>query len=41
MGSKVQITKNNKLTKTPEWLVNYRHPDYNKINELKKLAKQN
>lgn len=35
-GTRVQVTKNNKLIKTPEWLINYRHPDYVQIDSLKK-----
>ena len=35
IGTTVRITKNGKVIKTPEWLVNYRHPDRHKIEELK------
>lgn len=33
--TRVQVIKNGKLTKTPKWLINYRHPDRGAINELK------
>jgi len=36
IGTRVQITKNGKLIKTPEWLLNYRCPDQNMINSLRK-----
>ena len=35
IGTRVQITKAGKLIKTPEWLINYRRPHYDKINELR------
>lgn len=35
--TRVQVTKGNKLIKTPEWLINYRHPDTNAIDNLKPL----
>lgn len=34
LGTRVQVTKDNKLVKTPEWLINYRHPDRDKVNSL-------
>ena len=34
IGTRVQITENGKLIKTPEWLVNYRHPDKDMIKKL-------
>lgn len=36
MGSRVQITQYGKLVKTPNWLINYRHPDFNAIKKVKK-----
>jgi len=36
INTRVQITKNGKLVKTPYWLINYRHPDFNEIEKLKK-----
>jgi hypothetical protein len=27
MGTRVQMVKSGKLVKTPEWLINYRHPN--------------
>ncbi len=36
IGTRVQITKNKKLIKTPEWLINYRRPNTNEINKLRK-----
>jgi len=35
IGTRVQITQNGKLVKTPEWLINYRHPDKLTIEEVK------
>ena len=35
LGTRVQVTYRGKLTKTPGWLINYRHPDYAQINKLK------
>lgn len=35
LGSRVQVTKNGKLCKTPDWLINYRHPDKARIERLK------
>jgi len=31
IGTRVQITKDNKLVKTPDWLLNYRRPDYDEV----------
>jgi len=35
IGTRVQITKDGKLIKTPEWMINYRRPDYQKINSCR------
>ena len=36
IGTRVQITDSDgKLIKTPEWIINYRRPDFNQINKLK------
>ena len=35
IGTRVQITKNDKLIKTPGWLVNYRHPDYAQLDKMR------
>ena len=35
LGTRVQVTKNGKLTRTPDWLINYRHPDMTMIKELR------
>jgi hypothetical protein len=36
IGTRVQVTDlSGKLIKTPEWLVNYRHPDHRAIEELR------
>ena len=36
MGARVQVTTvGGKLTKTPDWLLEYRHPDNAKIDELR------
>lgn len=34
-GTRVHVIKNNKLVKTPSWLINYRHPDFKFFNGLK------
>jgi len=35
-GTRVQLTDlNNKLIKTPEWILNYRRPDFNMLAELR------
>lgn len=31
LGTSVQITRNGKLIKTPEWITSYRHPDKKKL----------
>ena len=35
IGTRVQITRKGKLIKTPDWLVNYRHPNKKVIHLLK------
>jgi hypothetical protein len=35
IGSRVQITQDGKLIKTPAWLLNYRHPDQAAIDALR------
>lgn len=35
IGTRVQITKDKKLIKTPDWLINYRHPDRKAIDALR------
>ena len=35
IGSSVRITKDGKLIPTPEWLLNYRHPDRDAIEKLR------
>ena len=35
LGTRVQITINGKLAKTPHWLINYRHPDFKEIEKVK------
>lgn len=36
LGTRVQVTdESGKLVKTPRWLINYRHPDYEKIKEIR------
>lgn len=35
LETRVQVTRKGKLIKTPEWLLNYQHPDRGKIEELK------
>jgi hypothetical protein len=34
-GTRVQCTKDGKLCKSPDWLLNYRHPDNKKIDGIK------
>lgn len=34
LGTRVQVTKKGRLTKTPEWLINYRRPDRNAIDKV-------
>ncbi len=36
IGTRVQITKDGKLIKTPDWMINYRHPDYEVINRIRR-----
>lgn len=35
LGTRVQVTKFNVLTATPEWLINYRRPDQKMISLMK------
>lgn len=35
LGTRVQVTKDGKMVKTPEWLLNYRHPNPEVINSLR------
>ena len=35
MGTRVLVTSGGKLTKTPRWLLNYRHPDRKRIERLR------
>lgn len=35
LATTVQVKENGKLVKTPDWLVNYRHPDQQAIDKLK------
>lgn len=34
-GTRVQVTEKGRLVKTPDWLINYRHPDRSMIEKLK------
>ena len=38
IGTRIQITQNGKLIKTPSWLLNYRYPDHETIQSLKKAT---
>jgi|GEM_PF-878783 hypothetical protein len=38
IGTRVQATKNGKLAKMPEFLKNYRHPDYKAIENMKQYS---
>ena len=35
ISTRVHITKDGKLIKTPNWLINYRHPDLRMLNTLR------
>jgi len=35
IGTRVQATKDGKLIKFPEWIINYRRPDKEQINKLR------
>ena len=37
IGTRVQITHKGKLTATPDWLINYRHPDREVMSKLRTL----
>lgn len=39
LGTRVQITRKNKLIKTPRFLINYRHPDQEIIDSFKSFEK--
>ena len=40
IGTRVQITHKGKLIKTPEWLLNYRHPDRSEINRMRERVER-
>ncbi len=35
VGSRVSVVKRGKFIKIPDWMLNYRHPDYKTIKQLK------
>jgi len=35
LGTRVQVIKDGKLTKTPHWLLNYRRPDRGMVNRMR------
>lgn len=37
IGTRVQITQHGKLIPTPQWIINYRHPDLKMIEGLKRI----
>ena len=37
-GTTVRVTVDGKIVRTPEWLINYRHPDRAMINQVRGLA---
>jgi hypothetical protein len=39
-GSRVQLTVNRKLVKMPDWVINYRHPDSEAIDKLRRAQVQ-
>lgn len=34
LGTRVQVTKDGKMVKTPKWVINYRHPDKKEISRI-------
>lgn len=34
-GTTVRVTENGKIIRTPEWLINYRHPNHEMINQVR------
>lgn len=38
IGTRVQVTQGGKLTKTPSWILNYRRPDRDVINDMRSKA---
>ena len=40
IGTRVQVTAGGKLTKTPDWLLNYRHPDRNQIDAMRERGEE-
>ena len=40
IGTRVQVTRENKLIKTPEWLINYHRPDTAMIDKFRKFPKE-
>jgi len=41
LGTRVQITKNKKLIKTPDWIINYKYPDWEIIRKIRNENKKN
>ena len=37
-GASVRVTLDGKLVKTPDWIINYRHPDIDLINGIRSEA---
>src|SRR5262245_30164604 len=37
IGTRVQCTRRGKLVKWPEWLLNYRRPDFDEINKIRQV----
>ncbi|AIB40815.1 hypothetical protein [Pseudomonas sp. WCS374] len=37
-GTTVRVTVDGKMVRTPEWLINYRHPDRSMINQVRGLS---
>ena len=35
IGTRVQVTRGGNLVRTPDWLIQYRHPDYRQIDKLR------
>lgn len=38
LGTRVQCTRGGRLTRTPDWMLSYRHPQRNEINKLRSAA---
>ena len=39
IGTRVQVTQGGRIVKTPDWIVNYRHPDRGVIESMRGIQK--